>query len=125
MYSPVSDTATIEGVAPAVAASLDRSYTFRDRDDVTAFLAEHPSLPDLLVEASSRIARLFPLPQPLALEIFRNIEEDEAEGILFVVIPTKLTPEEALRLLDRLDDDWLVDAVRQTRGRFNVNLEYV
>lgn len=124
MYSPSSDTATIEGVAPDIAASLDRSYTFRDRDDVTAFLADHPSLPDLLVEASSQIARLFPLPQPLALEVFHNLEE-EAEGILFVVIPTKLAPDEALRLLTRLEDDWLVDAVRRTGGRFNVNTEYV
>jgi len=124
MYSPSSDTATIGGIAPAVAASLDRSYTFRDREDVTAFLVEHPALPDLLVEASSRIARLFPLPQPLALEVFHNIEEED-EGILFIVVPTKLVPDEALRLLDRLEDDWLIDAVRRTGGRFNVNTEYI
>lgn len=124
MYPPSSDTATIECVAPAVAASLDRTYTFRDREDVAAFLAEHPSLADLLVEASSRIARLFPLPQPLALEVFHNLEEED-EGILFVVVPTKLAPEEALRRLDRLRDEWLVDAVRRTRGRFNVNTEYI
>jgi hypothetical protein len=91
---------------------------------VRAFLADHPDLLDLLVEASETIVRFLPTDGPLALDVIWDPEDEDDEGELFAVVPTFSEPEEVRPRRTRLVEQWLLDAFRRADGRFNVHVEY-
>lgn len=105
--------------------ALEQVCEFRGRDDVRSFLSDHPDLLTVVVDALATIPRYFDGVQRSALEVLRDIEDDTSPGALFLVIRTQLEPEQALTLLEDLRRQWLIAVARETRGRFNVSLEYV
>jgi hypothetical protein len=105
--------------------ALETIYAYRDRDEVRGFLAQHPDLLGVLIEAAAVVPRFLSGAERAALAVLWDQEADDLDGELFVVIPTELEPEEVLPRMADLRRDWLIDAVRRSRGRFNVVVEYV
>jgi hypothetical protein len=90
--------------------SLERLYTIENPFEVKSFLAAHPNLKDYLFETHEQIERFF---GNSALEICLKHDSDPEEDYegLFVIVETHLSPEEALDLLDKFDDEWFLDHV--------------
>lgn len=112
-------------VVPDVIEALGRVYAVRDENDVRRFLAAHPDLLALLAEAPTNVPNLLATGHPLGIEVLRDTEDEGAEGVLFVTVPTHAPPEEAMPLMDELLRGWLLDATRRSQGRFNIAFAYV
>ena len=108
----------------AMIAKLERTYQFREPDEVRAFLAIHPEIGDLALTAAVKIAEYLPIQDQLVLEFFRDPEDDEDDGQLFALVPTRLPPMEVRSLMDQLLRDWLLEVIRPTGLLFNVGVEY-
>jgi hypothetical protein len=122
MAIQIVDTARVPVKEPKPEA-LEKFYNFRRPVEVKGFLAAHPFLVPLLVEAYGKIAAYFE-PQPeVVLEVVTDPEADD-DRRLFVFIQTSLLPEEALDRLDRLDDDWWLDAGDRGEGKLCLHVEF-
>ncbi len=96
-------------------------YYVQGRSAVEAFIEEHPSLVRLLVEASSAIRRNFGQGQRIILEIVRDPEAEDVQELV-AYIDTPLSVPEAMERLNRVDQDWVLPRLDETRGLFNINL---
>lgn len=102
---------------------LEQWYTFRNRDEVSRFIEEHPFLVSLLSEAHNKITTHFPHSRVFA-EVMS--EPDETDGSELVVsVATNLAPAEALDRLGQFDKDWWLDALEQAQGKLCINMEFV
>jgi len=102
-------------------------YQFRDYARVEEFLRANPSLTGLLLEAHKKIRDYFGTGTPIALEVFTDYEgesESGEEGPLFALILTDLPWEEASNRLDRLDEEWWIDAMPRD-GLLIVSIEFI
>jgi len=89
---------------------LGNFYILKNRIEVNRFLGKHKELFGVLFETYMQIKNIFGeniVELSLKLE---NDPEEDYEG-LFVTINTNLSPEEALDLLERFDDEWFLDRV--------------
>lgn len=102
--------------------ALDRLYIFKERLEVLNFIDLHPFLVPLLFEAVGRIAQFFPEPQ-LSLEVVSDFEFPDSSQLV-LSIETTLSPDEALKRLDRFDDDWWLDAAREAEGGLCIDVEF-
>ena len=100
-------------------------YAVPDWDGVRAFLLANPDVVPLVVEAAAEVRARWPEERSLALDILHDAEDETAAGELYAVVPTVLPPEEALPRMARFRQEWLNDAARRGKGRFNVVLAYV
>lgn len=100
-------------------------YQFNDPQPVSGFLRRHPFLVNLLIDAWPRIQSCFGSDAQAALELFKDPEEVNGEGKLFVLVQTSLPANEALNRLEKLDQDWWLDATARSQGRLNIDVEYV
>lgn len=103
---------------------LAQHYTFRRPAEVTAFLHEHPNLSAVLFEALAVIPRYFGDDAPLFLEVFTDPEAEPATRELFVIVQTTVEPDEALARLDRLDEEWWLDASPDGSGILVISIEF-
>lgn len=110
--------------APAFREWLAYLYRLRDWPAVSAYLQQNPFLAGLLLEAHARIQEHFGAGTQIALEVFADPEED-GEQELFALVLTTLPPRDALSCLDRLDQDWWLEASRTAQCRMNIDVEYV
>jgi hypothetical protein len=77
----------------------------------------------VLFEAYSKIEEYFqPMLQPV-LEVVTDPEEDSKE--LFALVRTKLSPDEALRRLERFDQVWWLEASPRAECLLNIDVEYI
>ena len=91
-------------------ALLKRIYHFTNPAEAERFLLAHGELIPYLFEIDKQIKRVFGESiVDVCLEHASDPEEDY-EG-LFVIVKTHLSPEEALDLLDKFDDEWFLDYV--------------
>jgi hypothetical protein len=98
-------------------------YQFKDYARVEAFLTAHPSLEKLLIEAHGKIREYFGSDASAALEVFTDYEGDDGDkGPLFAIIDSSLPPDEAFDRLDRLDEEWWLDALPRGEGNLIVSL---
>lgn len=103
---------------------LYRSYRFRDPASVTSFISKNPFLIPVLLNARNSIAEHFEGNTPLALEVFSDPEEPEADQ-LFLFIQTSLSAEQARERLRRLDMGWWVATVPSVRNKLTIDTELV
>lgn len=102
--------------------SLEQLYTFRRPEEVIEFLQAHPSLVPLLEEAHGKIAEFFGSFE-IVLEVVTDPEAiDDHE--LFAFIRTTLPPDEALSKLNRLDQEWWLDAADRAEGKLCIHVEF-
>ena len=109
-------------IEPAL-QTLEQLYTFRRPEEVSEFLRDHSFLVPLLLEAHGKIEQYFGSSSEVILEVITDPEaEDDHE--LFALVPTNLSPDEALSHLDRFDQEWWLDASSQAHCLLNIDLEY-
>ena len=84
-------------------AYLSQLYTIEESNSVVAYIHEHPYIYEVLFKIPDHIKQIFG-DVALNLEQYHDPEEDYAG--LFIIINTKLPPEESLKLLDQLDEEW-------------------
>jgi len=109
---------------PAIAIRwLESLYIFRKPEEVSQFLKANPFLVPLLLEAHGQIENYFGPHPTVALEVITDPEAmDDRE--LFAFICTSLPPDEALVRLDRLDEEWWLDAMDRAEGKFCIHVEF-
>lgn len=122
MAIQIIDTASVSKKEPKSVA-LEKLYTYRRPKEVKEFLAAHPFLEPLLVEAYNKLDDYFG-PQPdVVLEVVTDPEAiDDRE--LFAFIRTSLPSHEALEKLDQFDENWWLDAGDQVDGKLCIHLEF-
>ena len=106
-------------------ASLADLYRFDDREAVTGLLYRHDFLVELLIEARKHIRTHFGPDTPVVLEVFIDSEELHGKPQLFALVETALPPEEALSLLDCLDETWWLEAASRGRTILHIDIRLV
>jgi len=122
MTQQIVDTAQVPAIEPAL-QSLGQLYTFRRPQEVSQFLDTHPFLVPLLVEAHAKVAEYFGPSPDVVLEVVSD-PEAENDRELFAFIRTTLPSDEALSKLDRLDQEWWLEASFRARCRLNIDVEF-
>ena len=102
---------------------LEGLFTLTKQREVKAFLLNHDYLIEVLREAYRQIRQTFGKAVELYLELHHDPEEDFEE--LFVIVKGIYNPEEALNLLDNLDNRWFLDVLDKTEGNLNITVEIV
>ena len=93
---------------------------------VSYYLEMHPFLVPLLRDLEVKIRQYFEVDSLLVLEVVNDFESGSEEGDeLFAMIPTTLSPEEALQRLWHLDEEWWLEASHRGRHRMNIGIEYI
>ena len=101
---------------------LERYMQFRNPARIGPYIEDKDYLGELLVQAVIVIRLLFG-ELPLALEY---VDDPEAEGDdgLELHISGLVSADEALSVLDRLDEEWWLDALPLARGRLSITAEF-
>jgi hypothetical protein len=88
------------------------------RGEIEGFLEKHKYLFPILVEAKEKILPIFGENVRLCLELHRDPEEGWDE--LFIIIKSEYSTEEAIRLENRLAEEWFLDRMKDTKGKLNI-----
>lgn len=98
--------------------------TWRRPDTVRRFLVRHPYLLELLPDAFRHVRRLFGADTPIELDITTD-PEGTGPDVLFAYIVTSRPVDEALVLLNQLDEQWYLLQPVDVLEIFNFNLHFV
>ncbi len=101
---------------------LNSKYTLRNAKEVSDFLSDNKYLLPLLIEAHDRIRDYFPT-EILFLEVATDPDE-VGEKELVIYICTSQKPKEAVEKLDRLDENWWLDASTISESKLLIQVEY-
>ena len=85
-------------------AQIQERYTLGDKGAVWQFLFAHPGLAPILIQAYDLVQAHAPEAQ-LSLRVVQEPEEP-GWGQLLAAVRTSLPVDQALALLERLDDEW-------------------
>ncbi len=103
---------------------VERVYALRRPEEVSSFLQSNSFLIPLLFEARIHIERHFGWYAPAFLEVVSDPEApDDRE--LYALIGTELPPGQALAKLERLDEQWWLDALPRAKGKLCIDLEFL
>ena len=113
-------TARISPVAVSQFDELNGKYEIAptERARIQAFLEEHPFLYPIVKEAKEHIASVFGHEARVCLELEHDPEEGWDE--LFVVVRSRCSAEEAIRLENKLMDEWFLDRMNDTKGKLSI-----
>ncbi|MBM3243103.1 hypothetical protein FJZ31_43140 [Candidatus Poribacteria bacterium] len=103
---------------------LETIYEFRNSLEVIDYLKAYPFLTEFLFEAFWEIERFFGRSPHVALKVITD-PEIAGENQLFAYIHTTLSPEESLNRMDSLDEEWFLNQIDRTKGKFNFNIDFV
>ena len=103
--------------------SLNKYYILKNPEEIRNFLFENDYLIPVLYVAPEFIKKYFPDSQ-IELEVYRDPEIPEWKR-LFVYIVVKVEPEEALEIMNKLEDEWWLDAMVKTKGKMGLLFKYV
>ncbi len=82
----------------------------KDYDNLIDFISEHNFLVEIVQESSKQIKKIFgEKAEEVSLEVFEDIEE--GFKCLFAVVKTSLPVKQSHDLLEKLEDEWLLDNV--------------
>src|SRR5687768_182782 len=119
---PLNGAPPAQAALPLAASALEAVFMLQDRKRVLAFLEQHSSLQPLILEAHDEIRKYFP-DSPLTLEVLAD-PEFPANPQLVLYIVTRLHADEALGVLDQLDETWWFGAMHRAGDQFSINLQY-
>jgi hypothetical protein len=97
-----------------------RDYTSDQLQDVAAYLAARPHLIELLATAPAAIRNAYG-DCVLRLEIL--FEPEEQWSKLYLVIQTKLSPDEIIVRSDRFRDEWILPRIDRFGAEFSITEE--
>jgi len=101
---------------------LSRDYGVRNDSNLAEFLGEHPDLFGLLRQARQKIREYFGSDAEVQLDLTAD-PDDRSSRELFLRIISKLRTKDALRILDRLDEEWWLNASLASQGNMNITVE--
>jgi hypothetical protein len=99
-----------------------QSYVLLDKERVLAFLAEYPSVHQILSEAYTAIQKYLGDSKP-SLQIVSD-KEIENFDYLLIGVHTNLDVEEAWQRFSRFRDEWLLNNLERTEAKLTVDLEF-
>jgi hypothetical protein len=102
---------------------LGNSIQFDSKNEVTHYLLKNPKLIGIINNAIEQIRIYFP-GEKLKLRVKFDPEIDSDEGTLFLLIVTKKEPEEAIELLDELNEKWWFEVKLKTDEKLIIEEEY-
>lgn len=91
------------------------------REKIERFLGKHKHLFPILKEAEEPIVSVFGEGVKICLELHRDPEEGWEE--LFIVIKSEHSAEEAIRLENKLAEEWFLERMKDTKGELSVTEE--
>ena len=100
-------------------------HTFYDVEnpaEVDKFVAQNDFLSGLLRAAPAEIGSRFGPATSLRLEFVVDPEDDPPSGYLSLGIRTVLDDDHAYEQLDRLDEEWWIDAIRDSQGLLTIDI---
>ena len=97
-------------------------YGVSNDSNLPEFLAEHPDLFALLHETRQKIREYFGSDAKAQLDLTSD-PDDRSSRELFLRIISKLRTKDALRILDRLDEEWWLNASLASQGNMNITVE--
>ncbi len=103
---------------------LARDYEIKNPAQVAEFIGENLFLLDLLEEIPAQIRRFFGAEQKLRLEFFWN-PEDPNWHQLHVLVPTKLSVDEAFSVMENFDEAWWLKNFARADMKLQVLKEYI
>lgn len=103
---------------------LAREYEIRNPSKVAEFLSENLFLLDLLKEIPTQIRKVFGKRQNLALEFFWN-PEDPTWHQIHVLVPTKLSVDEAFSEMEKFDNAWWLENFGRANMKLQILKEYI
>ncbi len=95
---------------------------YRKPTEVSHFLEVNPLLIPLLREAFTLIRKYFPSSK-LILEAVADPEAIDEEQLVVFIAATH-DPDEASEALNRLDEDWWLDAMERAQDKLCITLEF-
>ncbi|MBO1347587.1 MAG: hypothetical protein EBE86_009410 [Hormoscilla sp. GUM202] len=102
--------------------SLEKLYSFKEPQAVYDFLESNPFLVPLLQEAHGEIRKHFPNSR-LFLQYITDPEIYNPQLAVFLTRPENLDVEERIDLLERLGDDWWLDAKPRSQRKMIICFE--
>jgi hypothetical protein len=103
---------------------LLNSFHVEHSSSVAKFLQRNLFLLELLIEASKKIKTYFENNVEMSLEVIAD-PENASSRQLYIFIHTQLETQDALLLLDKLDEDWWLDVAPKANGLMNISLGYL
>jgi hypothetical protein len=102
---------------------LEELYVWEDDGSVRQLLAQHPETHAPLIDAARLISRYFGPDTRLSLGIERDLDGNEPPR-LAATIHTAQSPTEALTNLDRFDEEWWLDSMRNVHHHVSFGLRF-
>ena len=102
---------------------LSRLYNIRREPEVFKFLEDKPAILSLVLEAHERIRDYFGSSTELVLEVITDPETTE-DYELVIFVRTSLSPDDAFRMLELLDEEWWLDASADTNEKICIHVEF-
>lgn len=94
---------------------------FRNEIQVSSFLRTHAYLIDIIFEAIAHVTTTFPTEVTLELEIFVDPEAEDRPQ-LFLLVGDFYNADRTVQLLEKLYDEWWLDAMPRARGKMTIGL---
>lgn len=103
-------------LSPTDIESVEKLYTFQGKTEVLQFLEKYPFLVPLVLEAHQHIRHHFP-DSALYLQHITDPEYDHPQLAVYIDRPKELNAEEAIDALERIDDEWWLDAETRSQDK--------
>lgn len=104
--------------------SLERHYIFRNRSEVMGFAVNNSFLLQTLHEAYNQIRNYFGESVQAVLEVVADPEFFEDQELV-IFIRTDLSPDEALKKLEQIDNAWFLNVPADVRKKLCVTVEFI
>ena len=115
---------TILSTEKARIEKLDSLFRIDERQNVYDYLQQNTFLIDLLFETHQQVKQFFGEEAYVKLELLTDPESTNGTK-LFAVILTSLSSDEAIRLQEKLNDEWWLDNLERAKCLFNIDVEYI
>ena len=96
--------------------------SYRNPDEVKAYLACHPELESFLASAWPALIRCFGEPVDIILEVMTYPDEEIYQELVGWIQSTD-DVQEGLEKLERFEDEWFLDHLSEVDNKFNFNIE--
>jgi len=90
---------------------IKKLYSFTDTSNIETFLNKNDFLIDILLEAPEHIRKVF----GDDINLFLELEDNE----LFIIIKSKYMSEKAVKLEEKLFDEWFIGIMDKIDGKLN------
>ena len=104
--------------------SLERHYIFRNRSEVVEFAVNNSFLLQPLYEAYKQIRNYFGESAQAVLEVVADPEFFE-DRELVIFIRTDLSPDEAFKKMEQMDDEWWLNVPATVRKNLCIDVEFI